>query len=113
MKLLLNEDEDLPLDHDSIPVTAMPEVRMVTTTPYKVGETTWSKVDLHSLKLTVPENIGHYLKQRYKDDFSTFSAHFEITLPSIQSVPQSAEHLFPSVYCTVKNDILHKLRSVE
>ena len=69
----------------------------------KLPSQSWSKVDLHSLKQMVPKDIGHYLKQRYKDDFSTFSAHFEITLPSIQSVPQSAEHLFPSVYCTVKN----------
>ena len=64
MKLLLDEDEAPPLDHDSSPVTTVPEVRMVTTTPYKVDETTqsWSEVDLDSVKQMVAEDIAHYLE---------------------------------------------------
>ena len=113
MKLLLDEDEDPPLDHDSTPVATVPEVRMVTTTPYKVGETTWSKVDLDSLKQMVAEDIVHYLEQRRKDVSSTTPAPFKGMLPSIQTVSQSSESLSPSVHCTVKNEILLKLHSVQ
>ena len=112
-KLSLDEDEDPPLDHDSTPVSTVPEVRMVTTTPFKVGETTWSKVDLDSLKQMVAEDIVHYLEQRRKDISSTTPAHFEGMLPSIQTVSQSSESLSLSVHCTVKNEILLKLRSVQ
>ena len=86
MKLLLEEDEDPPLNHDSTPVTTVPKVRMVTTTAYKVGETTWSKVDLDSLKEMVAEDIVHYLEQRCKDNSSTTSTDFEGTLPSSQII---------------------------
>ena len=40
IKLLLDENENPPLAHHSSPATIVPEVRMVTTTPYKFGETT-------------------------------------------------------------------------
>ena len=113
MKLLLDEDEDPPLDHDSTPVTTVPEVRMVTTTSCEVGEATWSKVDHDSLTQIVAEGIGHYLEQRCKDTLSTTSAFYEGTLPTIQSVSQSSQSLPPVVHCTVKNEILLKLRSIK
>ena len=115
MKLLLNEDEAPPLDHDSTPVTTVPEVRMVTTTPYKVDETTqsYSEVDLDSLKQMVAEDIAHYLEQRCKDNLSTSSVFFKGTSQIIKTVSQSSESLSPLVHCTVKNEILHKLRSIK
>ena len=113
MKLLLYENEDPPFAHHKCPVTTVPEVRLVTITPYEVGETTWSKVDFDSLRQMVDEDIVHYFEERCKDNSSTTSAHFEGMLPSIQTVPQFSESLSPSVHCTVKNEILHKLRSVE
>ena len=115
MKLLLNEDEDPPHDHHSTPVTTVPEVRMVTTTPYKVEKTilSWSKVDLDSLKQMVAEDIAHYLEQRCKDNPSTSSVFLKGTSQIIKTVSQSSESLSPSVHCTVKNEILHKLRSIK
>ena len=113
MKLLLDENEVPPLDHKSTPVATVPKVRMVTTTCCKVGETTWSKVDLDSLKEMVANDIVHYLEQRHKDNSSTTSTHFEGMFPSIQTISQSSESLSPSVHCTVKNEILLKLHSVQ
>ena len=116
MKLLLDEDEAPPLDHDSSPVTTVPEVRMVTTTPYKVDETTqsWSEVDLDSVKQMVAEDIAHYLERRHKDNnLSTSSAFFKGTSQIIENVPQSSESLSPSVHCTIINEIFHKLHSIE
>ena len=113
MKLLLNEDP--PHNHDSTPVTTVPEVRMVKTTPYKVEETIqcWSKVDLDSLKQMVAEDIAHYLEKRCNNKLSTSSAFFKGTSQIIKTVSQSSESLSPSVHCTVKNEILHKLRSIK
>ena len=39
-QVLLDKNENPPLAHHNSPATIVPEVRMVTTTPYKFGETT-------------------------------------------------------------------------
>ena len=57
MKLLLNEDP--PECHHSTPVVAVPEIRMVTTTPLIVGKQTssWNKIEADSLKEMVAKAI--------------------------------------------------------
>ena len=60
--------------------------------------------------MMVAEDIVHYLVQRCKDNFFNSSAFFEGILPSVQTIFRPS---IPSEYCTVKNEILHKLHSIE
>ena len=126
MKLLLNQDP--PDCHHSTPVVAVPEVRMVTTTPLVVGEDTQSfiKVDTNSLKDMIAKAIKEGVKPRStptiqsdKDDGSNHSSSDEAqdleqqeNEASVETVSQPQE-LLPSPVSNVTKDILERLPSVQ
>ena len=118
IKLLLNEDP--PDCHHSTPVVAVPEVRMITTTPLIVGESMQSliKVDLDLLKEMLAETIKRGCSlptvQRDKDDGNDYffpdEAHSLEQQASMEIVFQPQDPLSVS---NVTKDILLMLPDVK
>ena len=118
MKLLL--DEDPPDCHHSTPVVAVPEVRMVTTTPLIVGKATQSfiKVGFDLLKEMLAEAIMKGVKPRSlqtvqsdKDDGSDHSSSDEAQ--DLEQQENEASVSQPSPFSNATKEILERLPGVK
>ena len=99
MKLLL--DKPAPVNHDSTPVTTVPEVRIIT---IMIGEgsstQSWNEVNLESLK----ETIAKAIKKGVKTPLSVTDQALEIN-PFIKTAPSPA--------CNISKDIPLKLSGMK